>query len=227
MRKLKAEIAGDIILSGMPGESMRKWREIFEISQSDLAEYLKVSPSTISDYESGRRKNPGVMVIKRFVDALFDIDSKRGGHIIKRLKEDKEGHEEYFEVHEFSKAISLKEFTNIIDGKIVSGDDSSLDKIKLYGYVVLHSIKVMLEMPEELFNVLNMHTVDKAFMFLEVSTGRSPLIVIRIAPNKPRAVVLHGIDKVDELAKKISQREGIPIIVTKKPIAEIKKQLNL
>ena len=226
MRKLKAEVAGDIILAEDAGEAMRKWREIFEVSQSELASYLGVSPSTISDYESGRRRNPGVKIIKRFVDALFEIDMKRGGNIIRRLKEDKGDHEEYFEVYEFTKPLPLKDFTQIIEGKVITNEEK-LSSTKIYGYVVLHSIKVMLEMPEELFKVLNMHAIDKAFIFLDVSTGRSPLIVIRIAPNKPRAVVLHGLQKVDELAKKISEREGIPIITTRKPISEIKKELLL
>jgi putative transcriptional regulator len=99
--------------------------------------------------------------------------------------------------------------------------------VKLYGVVVINSIKVMLEMPQEMFKLLNIHATDKAFIFLDVSTGRSPLVVIRIAPNKPRAVVLHNLDKVDELAIKIAEREKIPLITTRMPIQEIMKNLEI
>ena len=59
MEQLAVTIAGEITLSKDPGGSMKKWREIFGISQTELADYLKVSSSTISDYEGGRRKSPG------------------------------------------------------------------------------------------------------------------------------------------------------------------------
>ncbi|MEM4295318.1 MAG: helix-turn-helix domain-containing protein [Candidatus Anstonellales archaeon] len=224
MKKLKAEIAGELIMAEKPGEAMRKWREVFEISQTELSNYLNISPSTISDYESGRRKNPGIKVIKRFVDALFDIDMSRGGKIIKKLQEGETSHEEYFEVREFSKAVPLQDFVSIIQGKVIT-NEQLIKNINIHGFVILHSIKVMLEMPQEMFKLLNIHAMDKVFVFLDVSTGRSPLIVIRIAPNKPKAVVLHNLDKVDDLAKKISEREKIPIITSKMPIQEMLKKL--
>lgn len=55
---LAKRIAGEITLSSDPGKTMRKWREIFGISQTELADYLGVSSSVISDYEGGRRKVP-------------------------------------------------------------------------------------------------------------------------------------------------------------------------
>ena len=50
MEKMKHEIAGEITLSATPGSTMKKWREIFAITQAELAGVLKISPSTISDY---------------------------------------------------------------------------------------------------------------------------------------------------------------------------------
>ena len=38
---LSEKIAGDITLSPKPGQTIRKWREIFDISQSELARFLK------------------------------------------------------------------------------------------------------------------------------------------------------------------------------------------
>ncbi|MEM3876625.1 MAG: helix-turn-helix domain-containing protein, partial [Candidatus Micrarchaeaceae archaeon] len=81
MDELKERIAGEITLSESPGSTMKKWRELFGISQIDLAKHIKIATSTISDYESNRRLSPGVGVISRFVDALFTIDDTRGGNI--------------------------------------------------------------------------------------------------------------------------------------------------
>ena len=71
VEKIKNEMAGEITLSATPGSTMKKWREIFAITQVELAELLRISPSTISDYEGNRRKSPGSGVIKRFVGAII------------------------------------------------------------------------------------------------------------------------------------------------------------
>ena len=88
MDQLETIIAGEICLSKDPSSSMKKWREIFGISQTELAKHLKISSSTISDYEGGRRKSPGIAIISRLVEALIDIDSKRGGKVRKQLEKD-------------------------------------------------------------------------------------------------------------------------------------------
>ena len=226
MKKLKAEIAGEIVLAEKPGEVLRKWREVFEITQTELARYLNVSPSTISDYESGRRSNPGINVIKKFVNALFEIDIEKGKKVISKLLEGELSHEEYFQVKEFTSSLLLTDFVSLIKGKILVNEKVAMN-IKIHGIVIINSIKVMLEMPQEMFKLLNIHAMDKAFIFLDVSTGRSPLVVIRIAPNKPKAVVLHNLEKVDELAIKIAEREKIPLIMTNTPIQEILKELEI
>ena len=66
--RLAEALAGEICLAeNDPGAIMRRWRERFQFSQKDLAKHLEVSPSVISDYESGRRKSPRVETIRRFV----------------------------------------------------------------------------------------------------------------------------------------------------------------
>ena len=81
MNSLKQKIAGEITLAKNPGAAIKKWREIFGITQTELADYLKITPSTISDYESNRRKSPGIGVIQRFIEALIEIDTKKGGWV--------------------------------------------------------------------------------------------------------------------------------------------------
>ena len=74
---LARRIAGEIILSNKPGATMRKWRELFAVSQTRLSEKMVLSsPSVISDYESGRRKSPGTRFVRRFVWALLVTDKR-------------------------------------------------------------------------------------------------------------------------------------------------------
>ena len=82
---LSEKIAGEVTLSPKPGQTIRKWRNIFGISQTDLANYLKLSPSVISDYESGRRKSPGIKTVKKIIEAFIKIDEKHGGKILHKL----------------------------------------------------------------------------------------------------------------------------------------------
>src|SRR3989338_2964902 len=118
--KLDTIIAGEIALSKDPGGSMKKWREIFGISQTELADYLNVSSSTISDYEGGRRKSPGINVIARLVDALLFLDKRHGGKITKQLMKDFEPEQEIFDTHEFFSALKAKNFAEKIEGSCVA-----------------------------------------------------------------------------------------------------------
>jgi len=225
MNKLKLEIAGEISLSVEPGATMKKWREVFGISQVELAKHLGITVSTISDYESNRRKSPGSNVIKRFVNSIFDIDATKGGQISQKLTENDQTTQDFFEVHEFARGITLTDFVTLMKGKVLTNKDL-LDTKKIYGYTLIDSIKTILEMPFSFFTSLYGNISERVFIFTGVSSGRSPLVVIRVSPSKPSAVVLHGIEKVDKLALKISERERIPIITTNLPINKIKETLN-
>ncbi len=221
------EIAGEIALSADPGATMRKWREIFGISQVELSRHIQVTVSTISDYEGNRRKSPGTAVIARFVKALFDLDKVKGGVMTQKLAEKQKPVSEFFEVHEFARSISLKDFVQLIDGKVITHPEI-VDAKRIYGYTLIDSLKVILEMPFSYFQNLYGNVNERVFVFTGVSTGRSPLVVVRVSPSKPSAIVLHQIDasKVDKLALKISEKERIPIIISNMPIEGIKDVLN-
>lgn len=227
MRQIKMEMAGEITLSPKPGETMKKWRDIFEISQVELARHMKVSVSTISDYEGGRRKTPGTGVITRFVNSLFEIDALRGGKITQKFVEKEKPPEEFFETHEFARSIPLADFVSLIKGETITNADMMENK-KIYGYTLIDSIKVILDMPFSYFQNLYGNVNERVFIFLGVSTGRSPMVVLRVSQSKPSAVVLHNIEKakLDKLALKISEKERIPIIITKMAISDIKKVLT-
>ena len=46
---------------------MKTWRERLQVKQRALAEQMNVSPSVLSDYESGRRISPGAGFIKKYL----------------------------------------------------------------------------------------------------------------------------------------------------------------
>jgi len=133
MDQLATLIAGEMALSREPGASMKKWREIFGVSQTELAEYLKVSSSTISDYEGGRRKSPGIGVISRLVNSLIEIDNKRGSKIKKQLEKNFAPKTDVFDAVEFSKALNGKKFSELINAECVA-NPGKLKEMQIYGY---------------------------------------------------------------------------------------------
>ncbi|MFQ5406683.1 MAG: helix-turn-helix domain-containing protein [Candidatus Micrarchaeia archaeon] len=222
VEQLKVKIAGEIALSSDPGESMKKWREVFGVSQTELSEYLKISPSTISDYESNRRKSPGIAIIRRFVDALFEIDMTKGGELVKRFQE-AEGAQTFFDAIDFKKAVNAQEFSKLIEARAVANTEK-LSSINIFGLTILDSLKIILELPYESFIKIYSTTTQRALIFTQTATGRSPLVAVRVAPIKPAVIILHDLLEVDKLAIKIAESEGIPLLLTNMPIEELKKK---
>jgi len=69
--KDKEKLAARIVLSEKPWEEMKKIRLERGLSQKELAQKMKISQSTLADYEAGRRKNPGINFIKKLVNSLI------------------------------------------------------------------------------------------------------------------------------------------------------------
>lgn len=229
MEKLQIAIAGEICLSKEPGQSMKKWREIFGISQTDLAQYLKVSSSTISDYEGGRRKSPGINVVSRLVDALLEIDEAKGGKIAHQLQKDFGPAEKVFDTHEFFASMNGKTFAEKIDAEIVA-NPNRLKDLNVYGFTIIDSLKVILDVPVQDYLQMFGKTPERALIFTQVETGRSPMIAVKVGrfstEMRPSIVVLHGCDKVDPIAIKIAEAEKIPLLKTQKSIEELKEILK-
>ena len=225
LEKLKINIAGEIAMSETPGATMKKWREIFELTQAELADYLDIVPSTISDYEGNRRTSPGTAVVRRLVDAIIDIDVAKGGKVSSRLVQEVDKIEEYYQLHEFAASITAYDFAKLIEGEVISNEDLIASK-KVYGYTLINSLKVILDLPHNQYPKLYGAMSERAFIFTEVSTGRSPMVVIRVSAMKPSVVVLHNIEDVDKIALKIAEKEQIPVIISKMDIEKIKRILN-
>ena len=50
--------------------------------------------------------------------------------------------------------------------------------------------------------------------------------MIRVAPIKPRIVVIHNLTNIDKLAVKIAQIEKIPLLTSKLSMEEIEARLS-
>ena len=113
MENLQERIAGEIAMSDSPGSAMKKWRELFGVSQVELSKHLKISASTISDYEGNRRASPGVGIIKRFVTALISMDEQKGSEVLRNLvKFNAPSEAAPYTIHDFSTPISGIDFSS-------------------------------------------------------------------------------------------------------------------
>ncbi|MBR9707247.1 MAG: transcriptional regulator, partial [Candidatus Diapherotrites archaeon] len=103
--------------------------------------------------------------------------------------------------------------------------EGRLDDTKLYGYTVIDSLRAILEVPVHDYLKMFGETPNRALVFCKVSTGRSPMIAVKIGKfstdMKPGMIVLHGVESADPLAIKIAESERIPLVVSKVPIEDL------
>lgn len=215
--RLAKRMAGEITLSEDPGKTMKKWREVFGIAQTQLAEQLSISSSVISDYEGGRRKSPGSNTIKKIVEGLIDLDELNGGHVIhafSRMMDTELSTEVIIDMREFAVPIPAKVLSKAVEGEIIVNEQ--LMEREIFGYTVIDSIRCISEMTSDEFTKLYGWTTERALIFTQVSRGRSPMIAIRVKGLKPALIVLHGPASVDDpVAIKLAEVERIPLILSK------------
>ena len=216
------KIAGEIVLSSEPGKTLRKWRQVFGVSQKELAGEMGISHSVVSDYEGGRRRSPTIATVRRVVQALLGIDERRGSPTISKYQIREEGRA-IVSMREFPVGISYKRFIDTVEGEVVWGE-KVLDK-RLYGYTLLDSLKVITSLTS--FDYLQIYgwSQERALIFMGVEYGRSPMVAIRAHPLKPGMVVYYKPKNVDELAVRLAEIEGIPLVVTEMDVDRMIKVL--
>ncbi len=216
--QVREKVAGEICLSEEPGKTIRKWREQFDISQQEFSKHLGVSPSVISDYEAGRRKSPGIVTVRKIVDAFLDIDERTGGQILKQYSLAAKT-DSIISIKEFAKEILATELVDKIDGDNLT-PAIGLDK-HIHGYTVIDSIRAITSLSS--FDYLKIYgwSSQRALVFTGVKFGRSPMIAIRAHPLKPAMVVYQKPEQVDELAIRLAELEGIPLIRTELPVSDL------
>lgn len=198
------KIAGEVVASPDPGKALKVWREKLSIKQVQLARSLKLSPSVLSDYESGRRPSPGVVFVKKYIEALVNLDESQGRVASRLLAPDKSS--AILAISEFTKPIPASALIEAVRGTVLSGDP---DRTSLYGYTVVDSIKTIYALSGYDFYRIFGATTERAIIFTKVGAGRSPLVAVRVSQLKPRMVVIHGPTQTDPLAIELAKKEGL------------------
>jgi putative transcriptional regulator len=225
--QLAEKMAGEITLSDSPGHALKKWRMNFEIAPGVLSERLGVSPSVISDYESGRRKSPGTAVVGKIVDTLLAMDEESGGKHIQKYSTMLFSNVEddvIYDIHEYATAVPLKDFSDAIGCKLLCG---SIEQV-LFGYTVVNSLNAIMQLSSDEFNRIYGWSTERALVFTNVSTGKSPMVAIRVTPFKPRCVVLQGIETSDvhPIVEKMAERDHITVMCTSMDVDKIVSTLR-
>lgn len=219
-KDLAKDIVSEIVLSENPEAVIKKWRSIFKISQKELANELGVTSSVVSDYESGRRSSPGIKIIKKYVTAFLNIDARKGGHLIRSFAKNKQTQplsNAIIDIKEFDKGISGSDFCKHLNAFPVVKSD--FDK-QIYGYTVIDSLKAITELSfNELIKLYGL-TTQRALIFTKVSTGKTPMVALKLTNLHPALVIIHGLDVVDEIAKRIAEVENIPLAVCRLELEE-------
>ncbi|MFB6232747.1 MAG: helix-turn-helix domain-containing protein [Haloarculaceae archaeon] len=217
--ELAEKIAGEVALSDDPGATLRKWRTDFEIAQTDLASELDVSPSVVSDYESGRRENPGIDVVRRVVDAILDIDQRRGGgHVRQHARVLSAGFdsEVVHDLREYPANIPIERYYEAVAAtELADGDRDTVA-----GHTVIDSIEVIQRLSGDEFYNLFGRSTNRALVFTNVTRGESPLVALRVVTPTPNAVVLHGLgeEEVWPHAPDLARIEGFSLAVSGAPL---------
>jgi len=198
------KIAGEVALSEDPGRTLRKWREEMKVTVKDLSRQMGVTPSVVSDYESGRRRSPGVNTIKRIVEALLEIDARAGAPFASRWTP--RATDAIPAMAELDGGVPARQFLAAIHGKALT-KRPLLDR-EIRGYTVIDSVKAITELGKDYTQIFGSST-ERALIFTGVKYGRSPMIVIRTHALKPAMVVYARPQQVDELAVKLAELDNI------------------
>jgi putative transcriptional regulator len=225
--QLAEKMAGEITLSDSPGHALKKWRMNFEIAPGVLSERLGVSPSVISDYESGRRKSPGTAVVGKIVDTLLTTDEETGGKHIEKYSTmlfSAVDDDVIYDLHEYGSPVLLKDFSEALGCTILCG---SIDQT-IFGYTVVNSLNAIMQLTSDEFNRIYGWSTERALVFTNVSTGKSPMVAIRVTPFKPRCVVLQGIEAADvhPFVEKMAERDRITVLCTSMDVDKIVSTLR-
>jgi len=219
---LPEKIASEITLSDNPGNTIKKWRETFNITQQELAFELKLNSSVISDYEHGRRHSPGVHIIRRIINGMINIDRNRGAPIIRKYSTP--DIEAIIDIREFFDGRSISDFSKIIQGKSLT--QSKQTSKLIYGYTIIDSLKAILTFSAEDYLRIFGWNSDRALIFTGVEYGRSPMIAVRTHTLKPAVIVFHQPKRIDPLAIKLAKLENLVFLQTDLPLNKLLLRLQ-
>ena len=129
-----------------------------------------------------------------------------------------------YATYEYTFPMQVAKLANIIQADIVN---KGVEK-PLYGFTVVDSKKAILELSSHEFQKLYGWSTERAMIFTKVTTGKSPMVAIRVTNLKPGAVVLHGLrgSEIHMMAKKMAEIDRIPLLATTMDIDEMVEALK-
>jgi putative transcriptional regulator len=198
---------------------MKKWRELFAVSQMSLSGKMLLSSSTvISDYESGRRKSPGAKFIRRFVWALLTIDEEKGSRFIREFaKLTSSPSMAIVDLREFPIPVRVEYLCRAINGEVTAGADKFAKEVN--GYTVVDARKAIEALSGLEYAQLFGATTERALIFTNVESPALAMMMVRVSHLKPRVVVFHRVTP-DAGAVMLAEYEQIPIIYSASPSIE-------
>jgi putative transcriptional regulator len=100
--------------------------------------------------------------------------------------------------------------------------------ISIWGYTIIDSEKAIVELLPDQFQKIYGRSTARALIFTGVTSGKSPMVAVRVSNLKPGAVVLQGLEpsEVDAMAIRIAEVENIPLLTTAFSIDEVSSALT-
>jgi putative transcriptional regulator len=198
---------------------MRKWRELFAVSQISLGDKMLLkSSAVISDYESGRRKSPGAKFIRRFVTSLLQIDEEKGSRFIREFARlTSSPSMAIVDLREFPIPVRVEYLCKAINGEITAGAEKYVKEVN--GYTVVDARKAVEALSGLEYAQLFGATTERALVFTNVESPALAMMMVRVSHLKPRVVVFHKV-KPDLEAVKLAEYEQIPLVWSSSPSLE-------
>ena len=216
-------MAGEIVVSNSPGKTLRKWREIFHLSQKHLASLLGVNPSVVCDFEKGRRRSPGIVTVRRLVETMVSYDHAHGGRVAGSMA-GQQGNSAITDIREFAIGLSIATVVEAIGGEVIAGTEE-LERT-IYGYTIVDALRAITTFSGANFGQMYGWSNERALFFTGVQFGRSPMIAVRAHPVKPRLVCYIQPGSIDKLATKLADMERIVLVSTSASQEQIQQRLK-
>ena len=216
-------MAGEIVVSNRPGKTLRKWREIFQLSQKHLASLLGVNPSVVCDFEKGRRRSPGITTVRRLVETMVSYDRAHGGRVAGSMV-GQQGNSAITDIREFAIGLPIMTVVEAIGGEVIAGTEE-LERT-IYGYTIVDALRAITTFSGANFGQMYGWSNERALFFTGVQFGRSPMIAVRAHPVKPRRVCYIQPGSIDKLATKLADMERIVLVSTSESQEQTQQRLR-
>jgi len=114
-------------------------------------------------------------------------------------------------ITEFKKPINGQSVCRAVNGRVVA--NRHLLNRKLFGYTVIDSYKAVMKLSVDEFKQLYGLSSERALVFTRVTTGRTPMVAVKVIGITPGMVVLHGpLKRVDPLGIRLAESLHVPLV---------------